>query len=72
MADQSLRYDVPGHRLICCICMEWTDFDDLAVDSDGTTWDMCKVCGALEAVAAIVGVMAGRTIRSLNDKESKQ
>lgn len=53
MADQSLYYDVPGHRLICSSCYEWTDMDDLYLDPDGGVWDTCRGCGERWEIATL-------------------
>lgn len=65
MSDPSLRYDVPGHRLICCLCMEWVEFSDLYVDPAGGTWDYCVPCAEDEAIAAVFLFMAGRPLIDL-------
>jgi hypothetical protein len=33
---------------MCCICFEYTSFEDLWIDKDGT-WDMCWRCGWIES-----------------------
>lgn len=39
-------------HMMCCICFEYTKVDELWVDDEGQTWDMCKGCGLAEQVIA--------------------
>jgi hypothetical protein len=34
---------------MCCICFECKDKAELAVDTDGVTWDVCKGMCAIAA-----------------------
>lgn len=40
------RVDDNGQRWqICSHCVEWTKFEDLAIDpEDGLRWDVCQPC----------------------------
>lgn len=38
----------PG-KVMCCICFECKDKAELAVDTDGVTWDVCKGMCAIAA-----------------------
>lgn len=40
----SLARDDKNRRLVCEVCFEWTDFDDLFYDDWGEMWDTCKWC----------------------------
>lgn len=71
MSDTSLRFDVPGHRLICAMCIEWFDFSELYVDEDGITWDFCKPCAHEHAVAMILLLMAGRPIVVTGESDAR-
>lgn len=62
MVDTSSRYNYQEHRMICCLCIEWIDFEDLYVDESGSAWDYCKPCAEKEAYAVLFLLMAGRTM----------
>lgn len=53
MCDRSLtrHVDNQGRQwVICQLCVEWTSYEQLAVDpDDGIRWDICKTCDKKES-----------------------
>lgn len=50
MVDSSLMRG--EHHFLCCICFDAVLYEEAYEDEDGIKWDMCPMCGSLEAVAA--------------------
>jgi len=38
-------------HFLCCICFDVVLYTEAYEDSEGVRWDMCPMCGSLEAVA---------------------
>lgn len=36
-------------RVMCCLCFEYTETDDLNVTEDGSLEDVCKRCAKVES-----------------------
>ena len=44
VANVTTALDALTGRLMCCLCFERFEEEDLAEDDDGKKWDVCKPC----------------------------